>query len=239
MQYITIPNFDEFQSYHDGRKIKWVKLLIDIIEEFDNTGSPKKFYHLPDSAKLTFLTLLCFAPRYSGRIPYKNNGWLKEQLGIKKLDLQPLAKKGFIEISKPCTDSVQNCTNFHTATHEIEIEIEKEIETERGVRFENFWKIYPKKVGKGAAKKSFEKINPPQELFEKMLTAIDRWKKSQAWKKDGGQYIPYPATWLNQGRWDDEFENPKPAIPESRRCPKCQRPLNSSGECFCGYGRQT
>ena len=28
--------------------------------------------------------------------------------------------------------------------------------------------------------------------------------------KDNGQYIPNPATWLNQGRWEDELEAAKP-----------------------------
>ena len=28
---------------------------------------------------------------------------------------------------------------------------------------------------------------------------------SAQWQRDNGQYIPHPATWLNQGRWDDEL----------------------------------
>lgn len=28
----------------------------------------------------------------------------------------------------------------------------------------------------------------------------------EQWQRDGGQYIPHPATWLNQGRWKDEIE---------------------------------
>lgn len=27
--------------------------------------------------------------------------------------------------------------------------------------------------------------------------------QNEQWRKDNGQYIPNPATWLNQGRWDD------------------------------------
>jgi hypothetical protein len=30
------------------------------------------------------------------------------------------------------------------------------------------------------------------------------WKNSQQWTKDGGQFIPMPATWLNGRRWEDE-----------------------------------
>ena len=33
---------------------------------------------------------------------------------------------------------------------------------------------------------------------------VNAQKLSRQWQKDGGQYIPNPATWLNQGRWEDE-----------------------------------
>ena len=74
----------------------------------------------------------------------------------------------------------------------------------REARFEEFWRKYPKKVGKGAAEKAFDKIKPTQQVFERMLSAIEKQKNSAQWKKDNGQYIPNPATWLNQQRWEDE-----------------------------------
>lgn len=70
--------------------------------------------------------------------------------------------------------------------------------------FETFWEAYPKKVGKDAARKSFEKRKPAEPLLEKMLEAIRRQAQSDQWLRDGGQYVPNPATWLNQGRFDDE-----------------------------------
>ena len=69
--------------------------------------------------------------------------------------------------------------------------------------FEKFWSAYPKKVGKQAAKKAFDRVKVP---VETLLTAIERQKCSAQWSKDNGQYIPNPATWLNQGRWEDELE---------------------------------
>lgn len=72
-------------------------------------------------------------------------------------------------------------------------------------RFEIFWKAYPKKVGKGAAEKAFAKAKPDDALTEKMLSAVEAAKRSSQWRKDGGQYIPNPATWLNQKRWEDEL----------------------------------
>jgi predicted phage replisome organizer len=76
----------------------------------------------------------------------------------------------------------------------------------KGELFGLFWKSYPKRVGKGAAEKAFSKIKPSKETLNQMLDAIEKAKKSDQWKKDGGQFIPYPATWLNQKRWEDELE---------------------------------
>ena len=46
-----------------------------------------------------------------------------------------------------------------------------------------------------------------------MIVAIERQKKSNDWKKDNGQFIPLPYTWLNGERWEDEAYTPptKPA----------------------------
>ena len=75
-------------------------------------------------------------------------------------------------------------------------------------RFEEFWKAYPKKKAKDDAKKAFDKRKPDQQLLENMLAAIEVQAASDDWTKDGGQFIPYPATWLNQARWDDEDSQP-------------------------------
>lgn len=79
------------------------------------------------------------------------------------------------------------------------------VATGSGERFEAFWKTYPKKVGKDDAKKAFDKRKPTAELLETMISAIGEQVNSDAWKKDGGQYIPNPSTWLNAGRWKDEI----------------------------------
>ena len=72
-------------------------------------------------------------------------------------------------------------------------------------RFDEFWKAYPKKVGKGAALKAYNKLKPNAQLHSAMLAAIERQKQSEQWQKERGQYIPNPSTWLNQSRWEDEL----------------------------------
>lgn len=69
--------------------------------------------------------------------------------------------------------------------------------------FNRFWSAYPKKKSKADAEKAFKKVKVPIEV---LLNAIEKQKKSADWIKNGGQYIPYPATWLNGKRWEDEAD---------------------------------
>lgn len=71
--------------------------------------------------------------------------------------------------------------------------------------FEKFWEVYPRKVAKQNAYKWFLKHKPNEELLEKILTAIEKYKKTEQWQKDGGQFVPHPTTWLNGKRWEDEI----------------------------------
>lgn len=71
-------------------------------------------------------------------------------------------------------------------------------------RFEAFWQAYPRKVGKDAARRAFDKRKPDAALLQRMLAAIQAQRSGEQWQRDGGQFVPHPATWLNQGRWDDE-----------------------------------
>ena len=99
---------------------------------------------------------------------------------------------------------------------ESESESESEIESESEKRkaqdgwFDRFWKAYPRKVNRVGARKAFDKIKPDEVLLEKMIAAIGKQIESEQWTKDGGQYIPHPATWLNGHRWEDELAPAKP-----------------------------
>nr|DAS16675.1 MAG TPA: replisome organizer protein [Caudoviricetes sp.] len=72
-------------------------------------------------------------------------------------------------------------------------------------RFSRFWAAYPRKVGKQAAKKSWSRLHPSEELTQAILQAVEAQKQSRQWRENNGQFIPNPATWLNQGRWEDEL----------------------------------
>lgn len=74
--------------------------------------------------------------------------------------------------------------------------------------FEKFWEVYPKKKSKGQAEKAFIRINPNEQLLATMLAKIEQARTSEDWTKSNGQFIPYPATWLNAQGWEDEYQQP-------------------------------
>ena len=45
--------------------------------------------------------------------------------------------------------------------------------------------------------------------LQKVLKALKTQKNSEQWKKDNGQFIPLPTTWLNGARWEDEVTTKK------------------------------
>lgn len=73
------------------------------------------------------------------------------------------------------------------------------------VEFDRFWRLYPRKVGKAKAEKAWVKLKVDASLFARIGTALAAWCNSHDWTKDGGQFIPHAATWLNGKRWEDEL----------------------------------
>ena len=70
--------------------------------------------------------------------------------------------------------------------------------------FNSFWELYPKKIGKGGARKAWNKIKNPKATLEKIAKSLVWQKQSEQWKKENGQFIPHPSTYLNNERWEDE-----------------------------------
>ena len=66
--------------------------------------------------------------------------------------------------------------------------------------FEKFWNAYPKQIKKMEAREAFAKVDVP---VERLLEAINAQIKKPDWQKEDGRYIPAPAKWLNERRWED------------------------------------
>lgn len=72
--------------------------------------------------------------------------------------------------------------------------------------FEIFYKAYPNKKNVKTARTRWEKMKVTPELFAAIMEGLERAKNSQEWGKDGGAYIPHPATWLNGEGWKNEYK---------------------------------
>ena len=69
--------------------------------------------------------------------------------------------------------------------------------------FGRFYEAFPKKRSRGDAFKAWQQTSSKRPALERILKAIAVLKASPDWRRDAGQYIPYPATWLRAWGWDD------------------------------------
>lgn len=74
--------------------------------------------------------------------------------------------------------------------------------------FEEFWNQYPRKAAKPAAQKAWKKIKPEivPDLMQALLVQSAMWVS-----RNDKEFIPYPATWLNGKRWEDELPECAPS----------------------------
>ena len=106
--------------------------------------------------------------------------------------------------------------------------------------FDRFWNAYPRKVGKKAAKRRWDLTKKERPDLDHVLHAVHASMNTEQWRKDGGKFVPHPATWLNEGRWDDVLvpvgSTPKPTLaqmpfepdPEIHRTPEEQAEVDAA-----------
>jgi hypothetical protein len=86
--------------------------------------------------------------------------------------------------------------------------------------FAEFWTVYPRKVGKVAARKAWtsatKRVNP-----DKIIAAVREYPF-----RDDLTYVPHPASWLNGGRWEDDPNAVNPARNGHRAGPLAQIPTD-------------
>jgi len=134
-----------------------------------------------------------FVPRFKQRLRFTKSKY-------------PVPPQEINDIVIEKTDSSQTQVRLKTA--EVKRSEEKRskpmAESSLPAGFFEFWKTYPRRTKKPSAEKAWKKLNPDQALQDRILQAIERQKTSPDWTCDNGQFIPYPASWLNERRWEDE-----------------------------------
>jgi hypothetical protein len=180
---------------------------------------------LPANAKLLYgeLTALCNAEGYC----WASNAYFADLYGVSKKSISnwitTLSKRGYISVEMRYKEGTAEILdryvrivpegiekNFHTP-------MEKKVKDnntgfnntsnntlEDIYPFDEFWSAYPKKKAKEAARKAWVKLKPDETLGKEIIQAVIESAKTKDWLKENGKYIPYPATYLNGKRWEDE-----------------------------------
>lgn len=202
-----IKSWSKFQHFKD-RKPPWIKLYRDILDD-------REWHKLnAESAKL-LVSLWLIGSEHSGELPDVEE--LSFRLRLPKNHIEKCLKDlGHWLISERYQDDIKMEQKILVADIKTpprdreETEKRKEEASATANAFAEFWTAYPKKVGKDAAQKAFEKRKVDEKTLADMLSALEAQKLSDDWKKENGKFIPHPTTWLNQGRWKDgEEEEPK------------------------------
>lgn len=99
--------------------------------------------------------------------------------------------------------------------------------------FEDWWAAYPRKEGKKAALRAYRAAvkagADPDVLLEALKRRVAFWRRERI----ESRFIPLPATWLNQGRWEDVVPGSEPVVRKDfeplpvppRLCKGCEQPL--------------
>lgn len=88
-------------------------------------------------------------------------------------------------------------------TEEVEGEVDVEKTKPTLTPFAVFWVRYPRKDSKKSAARAFQRLKA--EEIPVLMEALEKFKLTDSWNRDGGQYVPYAATFLNDRRWEDEL----------------------------------
>ena len=141
-------------------------------------------------------------------------GWEEYQNieGMDKIREQNrIRQKNWYDRQKALPNVKPNVSITQPNATEEDIEEDKEEELEKDKEdicsFDEFWSAYPKKKAKEAARKAWAKLKPDETLGKEIIQAVIESAKTKDWLKENGKYIPYPATYLNGKRWEDERNN--------------------------------
>ena len=211
MQYLRIKNYEQYQHYKD-RNPPWIKLYRAILNDYELRS-------IPLASRLAYVFCLIIASETDNRIP-NDYVFLSARFGfeINESVLTPLIDTGFLLASgarrllaRHATSSSLLClsdSSLHSLPPKSDLKSNGHAE-----EFEQFWRAYPKKVGKKKAQLAWKKAGDRPEIAQ-VIRRIEESKRTDQWTKDNGQFIPHPSTWINEGRWDDEPTQTPPSAME-------------------------
>ena len=192
---LRVKNWSEFQHFKD-RSPPWIKLYKKLLDD-------KKWHQLDADAAKCLVSLWLLASEEGGDLPSIAEIAFRLRLPEKSI------KSSVSKLSHWLIQDDNLAISDTTMTSDGHKDGDSVIPLARSVsslslntEFDVFWKAYPRKVAKGAAETSWKRANINGSL-DLVLAALENQKASRDWQKNGGEFIPYPATWLNGKRWLD------------------------------------
>lgn len=113
---------------------------------------------------------------------------------------------------------------------EVALIEEPEAKSSYPAAFERWWDDYPKKTGKRDAYRKWTAAKKGIGADELHTRLLDRLPGLLATQQRDPRYVPNPATWLNQGRYDDPVE--EVAQPMSQTQKRQQSIIDAANQLF-------
>lgn len=210
MSYLYIKDWDEWQSYRSDRGAPpWIKVHRCL-------RSNMKWGMLSDAERGQLVSIWILAADNGGKIP-------NDATFIRKvcaLDSDPNLKR-FIDIGFMVPEGRQNDVNVTPERGQCDAPEQSRAEQSKKEYTDDFEKVWEKRWSRGSA------ANPKQLALKAYKAAIRAGAKHDdilqgvikrvGVSKEGTEYAPQMASWINQRRWEDKAGMPDAAIPEHLR----------------------
>ena len=145
MPKIEICNWSEYQHYKD-RCPPWIKLHSNLLNS-------QMWVMLDDASRLLAIALMVLASKNGNKIP-ADPEYIKKVAHLKKVDLKPLIDIDFCRLLADASNALADASTLLSSPLLSSASVKKPKKvTETGeTEFDIFWKSYPRKTGKGAAR---------------------------------------------------------------------------------------
>ena len=213
---LTVIEWGKWQNYRRDRgQPPWVKV-------YRRLQRNSKWVSLTDAQRGQLVSIWMLAADHDGVIAAPA-GTLEAFVGrvcalSEPLDMAPIARAGFITwqpgdakvATKRRQGDAKVTAQRQRQSTETEGDTEKPHARPRAARrltgdadFDSFWAEYPRKAGgKKRAHAAWVKASGRPHITA-IIAVVRAHVDSDQWQREGGQFVPYPATWLNQQRWED------------------------------------
>lgn len=127
-----------------------------------------------------------------------------EQMQSAQPDKTPPKTADSVKSDKEPAESAKEPKKATTEAQQAKKDKAKADKATREEMFEEFWELYPRRVGKKRANQRWHAMKVNEEKNKEIIDGLKKYLAT-VWKGEEMEFIPYPTTWLNQERWKDEI----------------------------------